>query len=172
MGAVIGHEITHGFDSQGRLFDALGNLSNWWTPADEKSFLAQTGKLVRQANAYQILPGAFVNGQLTLGENLADAGGISLADSALSLYLREHPRASRKIDGLTPHQRMYLAWSQQWADKAREASLRQTLATDPHSPGLYRMLAPNQHSASFFRAFGIRAGDPMWLAEQERIRLW
>jgi putative endopeptidase len=172
IGAVIGHEMTHGFDSQGRLFDAEGNLRNWWTDADSRNFTTKTQKLIDQADAYEVIPGVRINGKLTIGENLADLGGVTFGYSAFEAYLKEHPEANRKIDGLTPEQRYYIAWAQLWASKTNEGYLRQVTARDPHPQGLYRMFAPLQHAESFFEAFGIRAGDPMWLSEQNRVAIW
>jgi len=172
LGAVIGHEITHGFDSQGRLYDAQGNVRSWWTQNDAKNFAAQTHKLVAQANAYEVLPGLHANGELAVGENLADVGAMTVGVIALQEYLRDHPAENRLIDGLTPVQRCFLAWAQTWADKAREPFLRQITPTDPHPPGVYRMLAPSQHVPAFFEAFGIQQGDPAWLDESKRVTLW
>jgi putative endopeptidase len=172
LGAVIGHEITHGFDSQGRLYDAVGNVRDWWAPEDAKRFEAQADKLVAQADAFEVLPGLHANGALAVGENLADAGGMALAYAALKAHLRESPGENRKIDGLSPEQRCFIAWAQIWADKANEGWLRQVTATDPHPPGRYRASAPSQHEPGFYEAFGIREGDPMWLAPEARIAVW
>ena len=172
IGAVIAHEFTHGFDSQGRLYDAAGNVRDWWTEADAKNFVAETQKLVAQAGAYEVLPGLRINGQLAVGENLADAGGVAMAYAALRVYLKDHPEAGAKIDGFTPEQRCFLAWAQLWADKTNEGFLKQVVPTDPHPPGVYRMAAPSQHERGFFEAFGIKAGDPMWLEEKDRVRIW
>jgi putative endopeptidase len=168
LGAVIGHEITHGFDSQGRLYDAVGNLRDWWAPEDARRFNAQAGKLVAQANAFEVLPGLHANGALAVGENLADVGGVSLAYAALQLHLRQRPKENMKIDGLSQDQRCFVAWAQIWADKANEGWLRQVTATDPHPPGAYRASAPSRHEPAFYRAFKIRKGDPLWL----RIAVW
>lgn len=172
LGAVIGHEITHGFDSQGRLYDAAGNVRDWWAPEDAKRFKAQADKLVAQADAFEVLPGLHANGALAVGENLADAGGMSLAYAALKAHLRESPGENRKVDGLSPEQRCFIAWAQLWADKANEGWLRQVTATDPHPPGRYRASAPSLHEPGFYEAFGIREGDPMWLAPEARIAVW
>ncbi|MGE5660095.1 MAG: M13 family metallopeptidase [Actinomycetota bacterium] len=172
MGAVIGHEITHGFDSQGRLSDAQGNLRNWWTEEDAVKFVAQAEKLVKQANAFEVLPGLKLNGKLSVGENLADVGGVSLAYEALQQYLKENPQANQKIDGYTPEQRCFIAWGQLWASKTNEGILRQLTATDNHPPGPYRVFAPLQHEDGFFKAFGIKPGDPMWLDEKDRVKIW
>ena len=172
IGAVIGHEITHGFDSQGRPYDAGGNVRNWWAEADAQNFVKEASKLVSQANAYEVLPGLHLNGQLSVTENLADAGGLSVAYAALKTYLREHPEANVTIDGLTADQRCFLAWAQLWAEKATEGVLKQSAATDSHPPGSYRTVAPAQHERGFYEAFGIKAGDPMWLAEKDRVVIW
>lgn len=172
LGAVIGHEITHGFDSQGRLYNDKGNLANWWTDADNQRFVAEANKLVSQADAVDVLPGLLINGQLAVGENLADVGGVSLGHAALRKYLRDHPEKDRRIDGLSQDQRCFLTWAQVWADKSNEGWLKQVLPTDPHPPGLYRMLAPSQHEATFYEAFTISKGDPMWLDESLRVRIW
>ena len=172
LGAVIGHEFTHGFDSMGRLYDAKGNVRDWWTAADAKHFGAEAQKLVKQAAAVEVLPGLRINGELSVGENLADVGGVSLAHAALQRHLRANPNENRKIDGMNPSQRCHLAWAQMWADKSNEGWLRQTLPVDGHPPGLYRMLAPSQHDRSFYEAFGIKAGDVMWLPETDRARIW
>jgi len=172
LGAVIGHEITHGFDSQGRLYDAVGNVRDWWTPEDAQRFNAQAGKLVAQANSFQVLPGLHANGALAVGENLADVGGVSLAYAALVAHLRESPQLNATIDGLSQDQRCFIAWAQIWADKANEGWLRQVTAADPHPPGRYRARAPAQHEPGFYEAFGIRQGDPMWLDPKERAAIW
>ena len=172
LGAVIGHEFTHGFDSMGRLYDAKGNIRDWWTPADAKHFAAEAQKLVKQAAAVEVLPGLHINGELSVGENLADVGGVSLAYAALQRHLRSHPKDNRKIDGFTPAQRCYLTWGQVWADKSNEGWLKQVLPVDGHPPGVYRMIAPSQHEKSFYEAFGIRAGDPMWLDPKKRVAIW
>ncbi|RLA41222.1 MAG: M13 family peptidase [Gammaproteobacteria bacterium] len=172
IGAVIGHEITHGFDSRGRLYDPNGNLRNWWTEKDAAYYVAETEKLVRQANAYEVLPGLRLNGELTSGENLADVGGISLAYEALQGYLKEHPETNKKIDGFTPQQRCFLTWAQLWADKTNEVAQRQSVATNNHSPAAYRIVAPLQHEAGFYQAFDIKPGDAMWLDEKDRVNIW
>jgi predicted metalloendopeptidase len=172
MGAVIGHELTHGFDSSGRLYDATGNVRDWWTQADAQRFAAETAKLAKQADAFEILPGLRLNGALEVTENLADVGGVALGYAALQEHLREHPAANRTIDGFTPSQRCFLAWGQLWAARANEGAMRQNLPTDGHPPGVYRMAAPSQHEMGFYEAFGIRAGDRMWLDPNDRVAIW
>lgn len=172
IGAVIGHELTHGFDSGGRRFDGEGRARNWWLPADAQRFTRETRKLVRQADAYQVLPGLHANGALAVTENLADVGGIAFAYAALQKHLRAHPQENRPIDGLTPPQRCFIAWAQLWADKSREGFLRQVTASDAHPPGAYRAYSASQHEPGFYKAFGIRRGDPMWLAPRDRVSIW
>jgi putative endopeptidase len=170
IGAVIGHEITHGFDDQGRHYDADGNLAEWWTEEDAAEFKARAQKLVDQYNGYEILPGVNVNGELTLGENIADLGGVSLAYEALERSLAGKER--RSIDGLTPEQRFFLAWAQVWRTNARESELRRRAAIDPHAPGRYRAIGPLVNLPEFFEAFGIEEGDPMWRAPELRAKIW
>ncbi len=172
LGAVIGHEITHGFDSGGRNFDEAGRLRDWWTEADATQFVAEARKLVTQANAFEALPGLRLNGAVEVMENLADVGGVALGYAALRTYLREHPEAAKPIEGFTPDQRCFLAWGQLWAEKTAEGALRQTIPTEGHAPGSYRIFAPLQHEKGFFSAFGIRPGDPMWLDEKSRVAIW
>lgn len=172
VGAVIGHELTHGFDSGGRLYDEIGRARNWWVKEDETKFVAQAQKLVKQANAYTVLPGLHANGALAVTENLADVGGVAFAYGALEKYLKAHPQENKPIDGLTPQQRCFVAWAQIWSDKAREGYLRQVTATDAHPPGGYRAYSASQHEPGFYQAFGIRKGDPMWLDPKDRVKIW
>jgi len=127
---------------------------------------------VKQADAYEVLPGLKINGKLTVTENLADVGGISLAYEALQEYLKEYPQDRRTIDGYTPEQRCFLSWAQLWAIKIRDGELRNQVATDSHPPDAYRTFAPLQHETGFFKAFGIKPGDPMWLDEKDRVKIW
>jgi predicted metalloendopeptidase len=172
LGAVIGHEITHGFDSMGRLFDASGALRDWWSEADGKAFVARSKNLVDQANAYEVLPGVHMNGELSSGENLADIGGVMLGYNALQTHLQAHPQENRRIDGFTPQQRCFLAWGQNWADKMHPGLLRMLAASDPHPPGVYRMVAPSRNLQGFYDAFGVRAGDRMWIDPEGRVAIW
>jgi predicted metalloendopeptidase len=172
LGAVIGHEITHGFDSMGRLFDANGALRDWWGPADGEAFLARSKNLVEQANAFEVLPGVKLNGELSSGENLADVGGVMLGYDALQAHLQAHPEDNRKIDGFTPEQRCFLAWAQNWADKMHPGLLRTLAASDPHPPGRYRMIAPSRNLQGFYDAFGVRPGDAMWIDPAKRVDIW
>jgi putative endopeptidase len=168
--AVIGHEITHGFDDQGRLYAGNGNLSDWWTAKDAEEFKARAQKLVDQYNAYEPLPGLKVNGQLTLGENIADLGGVSIAYEALQRSLQGKER--KLIDGLTPEQRFFLAWAQVWKTKTRDERMKFYLQADVHSPGEIRAFAPLRNFQPFYDAFGIKEGDPMWLARDQRAKIW
>lgn len=168
--AVIGHEITHGFDDKGRLYDAKGNLADWWTEDDAKNFFVRAQKLVDQYGSYEVLPGLKVNGALTLGENIADLGGTSIAYEALQRSLKGKER--KLIDGLTPEQRFYVAWAQVWRTKFRDDALRRQVAAGPHSPGQVRAIGPLVNQQEFFDAFGIKEGDPMWRKPEDRAKIW
>ncbi len=170
IGGVIGHEITHGFDDQGRRSDAAGNLTDWWTPEDEGKFRDRAQKLVAQFNSYQALPGLAINGQLSLGENIGDLGGTSIAFEALQRSLRGKER--KLIDGFTPEQRFYLSWAQQWRTKFRDDAMRLQVARGPHAPGNFRAFGPLVNQQSFFDAFDIKAGDPMWRPPGGRCKIW
>ncbi len=170
IAAVIGHEITHGFDDQGRHYDADGNLSDWWTDADAKEFEARAQKVIDQFNGYEVLPGLHVNGKLTLGENIADLGGLSLAYEAMERSLQGKER--KLIDGFTPEQRFFLSWSQVWRTNAREGAARQLATVDPHAPGKFRAIGPLVNMQEFYDAFGIKAGDPMWVPPEKRAKIW
>ena len=136
IGAVIGHEMTHGFDDRGRQYDAVGNLRDWWTPASAKAYTERSKAIVAQYSAYEPLPGLHINGELTQGENIADNGGLKIAYAAFQKALAKHPEdANKKIDGFTPDQRFFLAWAQIWRSKQRDEDLKLRLNTDPHSPG-------------------------------------
>jgi putative endopeptidase len=170
IGAVIGHEITHGFDDQGRHYDAEGNLTDWWTPADAKAFEARAQKLVDQYGSYEALPGLHVNGRLTLGENIADLGGVSLAYEALQRSLKGKER--KLVDGFTPEQRFFLSWSQIWRTSIRDNEQKRRVEIDPHSPGRFRSIGPLVNLQPFYEAFGIKAGDRMWQAPDLRAKIW
>ena len=170
IGAVIGHEITHGFDDQGRHYDGEGNLADWWTAEDATAFEARANVIVEQFDAIEILPGLHVNGRLTLGENIADLGGVSLAYEAFQRSLQGKER--KLIDGLTPEQRFFLSWSQVWRNTTRENEAKRLATIDPHAPGGVRSYAPLQNLQEFYDAFGIKAGDPMWVAPEKRAKIW
>lgn len=172
IGMVIGHEITHGYDDEGRQFDADGNLHDWWTEQDAKEFEARAGRLVEQYNAYEVLPGVRVNGRLTLGENIADLGGLSVAYEALQRALQKDPGKRRTVDGFTPEQRFFLSLAQLWRTNTREAEARRLVTVDPHSPGQVRAIASHVNMQEFFDAFGIKEGAPMWRAPGQRTKIW
>ena len=155
MGATIGHEMTHAFDDQGRQYDAKGNLKNWWTAQDEKNFRERAAQIVRQYHAYLPMPGHPINGELTLGENIADIGGLKIAYLAFEKSLRGKSR--RRVDGFTPEQRFFIAYAQSWRGERRPASARVSLITDPHSPEKYRVIGPLADLPEFYTAFGRRS---------------
>jgi len=171
MGAVIGHEMTHGFDDQGRQFDAAGNLRDWWQPRDAAAYDEQAGRVAAQFSAYTVIDGTVnVNGRLTLGENIADLGGLTIAYHALQKELAGKPRAM--IDGFTPEQRFFMAWAQIWRRNSRPEALRLQVATDSHSPGQWRTNGPLSNMPEFAQAFGCNEGDPMVRPENVRARIW
>ncbi len=170
IGAVIGHEISHGFDDQGSQFDGDGKLRNWWSESDRKAFDALGAKLVAQYDGYEPLPGKRINGQLTLGENIADLSGLQIAYKAYALSLEGKP--SPVIDGMAGEQRFFLGWSQVWRGKSREERAAQLLTIDPHSPEMYRANGAAVNHDGFHQAFGTKAGDGMFKPEGERIRMW
>jgi len=170
IGGVIGHETTHGFDDQGRHFDGTGRLVDWWTPEDAAKFEAQTVKLGKQYGAFEVLPGAKINGDLTMGENIADLGGLLLALDAYHASL--HGRPAPIVDGLTGDQRVFLGWAQVWRGKTRDDALRQQLVSDPHSPERARVDVPMRNVDAFYAAFGVKPGDPMYVAPADRVRIW
>ena len=170
IGAVIGHEVTHGFDDQGRKSDGDGRLTEWWTPEDARKFEAEAKKLGAQYAALEILPGAHINGDLTMGENIGDLGGVLLALDAYHVSLRGQP--APVIEGLTGDQRVFLGWAQVWRGKNRDDRQRQLLVSDPHSPFVARVDIPLRNVDAFYEAFGIKPGDPMYVAPENRVRIW
>lgn len=171
IGAVIGHEISHGFDDQGSQYDAEGNLKNWWQDEDLKNFQERTGKLVAQYDAYEPLEGVNVQGKLTLGENIGDLGGLLVAYDGLQKYLEEHGRPEN-IDGFTPEQRFFISWATIWRMKSRDEALRTQIQTDPHSPAQYRGNGPLVNIDAFYDAFDVKEGDKMYKAPEDRVRIW
>ncbi|MDH5609150.1 MAG: M13 family metallopeptidase, partial [Cyclobacteriaceae bacterium] len=171
MGAVIGHEISHGFDDQGSRFDPEGNMVNWWTEEDQQQFESRTSQLVAQFDSYQPLDSVFVQGRLTLGENIGDLGGLNAAYDALQLYYQNHDRPDL-IDGFTQEQRFFISWATIWRTKYRDETLRTQILTDPHSPGMYRAIGPLVNMELFFNAFDIKEGDKLWKPEAERVIIW
>jgi predicted metalloendopeptidase len=170
IGAVIGHEIGHGFDDQGRHYDGDGRLRDWWTKADDTEFQKRAKMLVDQFNAFEPLPGLHVNGQLTLGENIGDLGGLSIAFKAYTLSL--NGKGSPSIDGLTGEQRVFMGWTQAWREKYRDEFLRVIVTSNPHAPSLYRGGNPPANIDAFYDAFGVRPGDKMYRTPAERVRIW
>lgn len=170
IGAVIGHEFSHGFDDSGSQYDAAGNLRNWWTETDRAEFERRADLLVAQYSAYAPFEDATVDGALTLGENIGDLSGLTMAHRAylLSLDGAEAP----VIEGFTGDQRFFMGWAQVWRIKHRDAYLRQLLRTDSHAPGQYRAVGPLAHVPAFYTAFGVQPGDALYLAPEARIKLW
>ncbi|MGE5346355.1 MAG: M13 family metallopeptidase [Acidithiobacillales bacterium] len=172
IGGVIGHEMTHGFDDAGSRYDANGNLKNWWSPDDRKAYEARTALMVKQFDAYQPLPDQSINGKLTLGENIADLGGLKVAYAALAKAIGADPVTAPPVEGFTPAQRFFLSWATVWRNRTRDETLRVNLNTDPHSPGKYRVLGPLSNLPEFRAAFGCGAGQPMVRPEAERPSIW
>jgi predicted metalloendopeptidase len=170
IGAVIGHEIGHGFDDQGRKYDGDGLLRDWWTPTDEAEFKKRTDVLVQQFNGFSPLPGVHVNGELTLGENIGDLGGLSIAYKAWKLSLGGRP--APVIDGLTGDQRYFMGWAQAWRGKARDAYLQQQVLADPHSWYEFRVNGPVANIDAFYDAFGVKPGDKLYREPAMRVRIW
>lgn len=170
IGGTIGHEVTHGFDDEGRQYDAQGNLRDWWTAEDAKNFEERAAVVERQYNAYTVLDTVHVNGKLTLGENIADIGGLTVAYYALQKALEGKPRTL--IDGFTPEQRFFLAYAQARRANMRPEQLRLMIQTDPHSPGEFRVNGPVSNMPEFAAAFGCKPGDPMVRPESERASIW
>lgn len=170
IGAIIGHEISHGFDDSGSQYDGEGNLRDWWTQEDRDRFARKTQALVAQYNAYSPVKGYHVNGELTLGENIADVSGLAIAQKAyrLSLAGQEAP----VIDGLSGEVRFFYGYAQAWRGKAREAAVVQQLKSDPHSPEEFRANGGAKNQDSFFEAFAVKPGDGLWVAPSERVKIW
>lgn len=170
IGAVIGHEIGHGFDDQGRHYDGDGRLRDWWTKADDEEFRKRAKMLAEQFDAFEPLPGLHVNGSLTLGENIGDLGGLSIAHKAYKISLKG--KASPVIDGFTGEQRVFIGWTQCWREKIRDERLRIMITSNPHAPGRYRGSNPPTNIDAFYDAFGVRPGDKMYRAPEQRVRIW
>ena len=170
IGAVIGHEVSHGFDDQGRRYDGAGNLNDWWAPQDNEEFNRRAKALGAQYSALSPIPGMNVNAELTMGENIADVAGLAMAYRAYKLSLKGKP--APVIDGFTGDQRFFIGWAQGWARKYREDELRKRLLTDPHSPSEYRTNAVVVNLPEFHRAFDVKPGDKMYRASSEQVRIW
>ena len=170
IGVVIGHEMSHGFDDQGSMFDAKGNMSNWWTAEDKEKFSAKGDILVQQFDEVEILPGLKAKGRYTLGENIGDHGGLSIAYTAMQNALKEHPQGL--IDGFTPEQRFYLSYGIIWAQNITDQEKARLTNLDPHSLAVNRVNVSLRNFQSFFDAFDIKEGDPMFRPEEERVHIW
>jgi len=170
IAAVIGHEMTHGFDDQGRQFDAVGNLKDWWQKQDADKFKTKADEVVKQYDALTVQDTIHVQGRLTLGENLADLGGLSIAYEAFSKT--KQFKEGKKIDGLTPQQRFFLGWAQVWRNNTLPDTEAQLIKTDPHSPGMHRTNAPITNIDAWYEAFDIKPGDKMYKAPEQRTHIW
>jgi putative endopeptidase len=171
IGAVIGHELSHGFDDSGSQYDGNGNLNNWWTEDDKAKFDAAANALVKQFEAYEPIPGVFVNGRFTLGENIGDLGGSSVAFDALQAYLKDKGNPGL-IDGYTQNQRFFLSWATIWRTKTTEEFVVNQVKTDPHSPAQYRAFAPIINLDGFHEAWNTKPGDKMYVPNEKRIVIW
>ncbi len=170
IGAVIGHEITHGFDDEGSKFDAKGNLKSWWTPEDRKRFMAKAKKVEKQFNTYEVADGLKVNGKLTLGENIADLGGLSIAFDAYKIQLERTGR--RDIDGFTPEQRFFLGFALFERENTRPEFTKMQVLTDPHSPGIFRINGPVSNFEAFYETYGLKKGDGLYREPKDREIVW
>ncbi|MDB5119224.1 MAG: peptidase [Sphingobacteriales bacterium] len=170
IGAVIGHEMTHGFDDQGRQYDKDGNLNDWWTPADATKFKEKANKVVNQYNNYTVLNGLKVNGSLTQGENIADIGGLAIAYQAFKNT--KQGQSNDKIDGYTPEQRFFLSFAQVWRIKTRDENMRLRVTTDPHSPEVFRVNGTVVNLPAFYKAFNVKEGDKLFVKEENRVKIW
>jgi putative endopeptidase len=170
VGGVIGHELTHGFDDQGRKYDSKGTLRDWWAASDAATFEARAKVFGAQYSAYEPLPGAHVNGDLTMGENIADLGGLTLGLDAYHASL--HGKPAPTIDGLTGDQRVFLGWAQAWRGKVRDDAVRRQVVSDPHSPRQYRVNGPVRNIDAWYAAFGVKPGDALYIAPEKRVRIW
>lgn len=172
IGAVIGHEISHGFDDSGSRFDENGNLNNWWEEKDLTKFKTLGNALVAQYDALEPLDSVFVNGTFTLGENIGDLGGVNVAYDGLQMFFEQSGAKPNKIDGFTPEQRFFLSWATIWRNKTRDEALRTQIKTDPHAPGMYRGYVPLLNVDAFHEAFGTKEGDGMYIPQEERVKIW
>jgi putative endopeptidase len=171
IGGVIGHEIGHGFDDQGRQFDGSGRIRDWWTAETAAEFEARTARFGAQYDAFEPIPGLHVNGELTMGENIGDLGGLEMAYSAYRRYVAEHGEPP-VIDGLTGDQRFFLSWAQVWRGLIRENALRERILTDPHSPQQYRANGPVRNIDAWYEAFNVGPDSAMYIPPEDRVRIW
>ena len=171
IGVVIGHEMTHGFDDQGRNYDKKGNLSDWWTEQDAATFKEKAQLIVDHFNSIEVAPGVYANGEFTLGENIADNGGLNVSYTAF-LKAKKDGQIKGEMDGFTPEQRFFLAYAAVWAANIREAEILRRTKTDPHALGRWRVNATLRHIDPFYEAFNIQPGDPMWMDPEKRSHIW
>ena len=171
IGAIIGHEIGHGFDDQGRQFDATGRIRDWWTKESGDQFNARAEKLGKQFDQYEPIPGTKINGKLTLGENIGDLGGLEMAYAAYRRHVAKHGEPP-VIDGLTGDQRFFVAYAQAWQSKVREGAMRERLLSDPHSPPEYRVNGIVRNVDAWYKAFNVKPGDKMYLPPEQRVSIW
>lgn len=171
IGAVIGHEISHGFDDSGSRYNADGNLVNWWTEDDLKQFTGLGGALAAQYSALEPLPGTFVDGKFTLGENIGDLGGVNAAYDGLQIAMKKSGKTAL-IDGYTQEQRFFISWATIWRSKMRDEAIKNQVKTDPHSPGMYRAFVPLQNVESFYQAFDIKEGQKLYVKPENRVKIW
>jgi len=170
IGSVIGHEMTHGFDDEGRQYDGRGNLADWWTPESAKRFTERANGIVRQFGAYVAVDKLHVNGELTEGENIADLGGLKLSYTAFERTIAGKPRVI--VDGFTPEQRFFLSFASIWRTNQRPEAMRLQVNTDPHSPASFRVNGPLSNLDEFASAFGVPEGAPMRRAAADRVAIW
>ncbi|WP_183565348.1 M13 family metallopeptidase [Mucilaginibacter sp. SP1R1] len=170
IGAVIGHEMTHGFDDQGRQYDKDGNLKDWWTKQDADKFKSRVQVMIEQYNGFTVLNNLHVNGSLTQGENLADIGGLAIAYEAFKNT--PQGKSDTKTDGFTPDQRFFLSFGQVWRIKTRDETMRMRISVDPHSPEMYRVNGPLSNTPAFYKAFNVKPGDKLYRPENERVKVW
>ncbi len=170
IGAVIGHEFTHGFDDQGRHSDGDGNLRDWWTEEDAAQFKSRAQLMVDQYSAYNPIDDLHLQGALGLGENIADLGGVTLAHRAYQNSLAG--KSGKTIDGFTAEQRFFMGWAQVWRIKYRDEALRRQVINGPHSPGEYRVLGPLSNMTEFYEVYGVKPGDGMYRDEKVRVKIW
>jgi putative endopeptidase len=170
IGTVIGHEMTHGFDDQGRMYDKEGNLKDWWTPEDAENFTKHVKVLVEQYNSFVAIDSMRINGELTLGENIADLGGITVSYNAWKMATKN--QKLENLDGFTPQQRFFLSYAQIWRQNIRDQELMKRIKEDVHSPGKHRVLGILQNVPEFYEAFGVKEGDKMFISSDKRAIIW
>jgi predicted metalloendopeptidase len=171
IGAVIGHEMTHGFDDQGCKYDSFGNLNNWWTSNDSEKYKLKTEIIKNQFNEY-IIENEKVNGELTLGENIADLGGVTIALEGFKKYLKENPSENKIIEGLTPMHRFFINYSKIWRCTNRPEDMKQRLMTDPHSPPVFRVNGVVKNINDFYELFNVNKSNELYLDESKRAKIW